>query len=144
MRTLAMIKILYALCANLLAGSGDAVDSSSAFKQSFLYESQGKILPAIEALSGPYRTSQEDYLLNLRLGWLFRIQGSYLNSKKHYLAAEKAKPMELDAQLGLFYLFLENNKIEDALTKGRQILSHHPKELNVAEQMRRLEVNHFK
>jgi hypothetical protein len=79
-----------------------------------------------------------DYFLNLRLGWLFRLHRSYLNSKKHYLAAERADPNALDPKLGLFYLFVENDMKEEALIIGRRILESHPKETEVANQLARL------
>src|SRR5690349_6658888 len=102
------IPILF-FCFSRFSYSDSAIVLSNALNQSYLHESQGNILLAIESLSDLYRSSPKDYFLNLRLGWLFRRYRSYLNAKEHYLAAEKADPNALDPQLGLFYLFVEND-----------------------------------
>lgn len=72
-----------------------------AFNESIKLESDGKIDKAIEPLLKIYNTAKENYLINLRLGWLYYQKKDYSRSKDYYSEAIRLNPKSIDAKLGL-------------------------------------------
>lgn len=72
-----------------------------AFNESIKLESDGKIDKAIEPLLKIYNTAKENYLINLRLGWLYYQKKDYPRSKDYYSEAIRLNPKSIDAKLGL-------------------------------------------
>ena len=72
-----------------------------AFNESIKLESDGKIDKAIEPLLKIYNTAKENYLITLRLGWLYYQKKDYPRSKDYYSEAIRLNPKSIDAKLGL-------------------------------------------
>lgn len=88
----------------------------TSFNQSIKFENEGNYLKAIESLTNIYESNKNDYLINLRLGWLYYNYGNFNESKKYYKKAiELGGSNNIEALIGLTYplSFLEEwNEIE--------------------------------
>lgn len=88
----------------------------TSFNQSIKFENGGNYLKAIESLTKIYDNNRNDYLINLRLGWLYYMSGNFNESKNYYKKAiELGGSNNIEARLGLTYplSYLEEwNEIE--------------------------------
>lgn len=73
----------------------------NAFNESIKYEANGNIAKAIESLKTIYASNKSNYLINLRLGWLYYNKKDYANSKEYYYEAIKINPKSIEAKLGI-------------------------------------------
>lgn len=87
-----------------------AGDLEDAIQASYQLEAEKKWMQSLEVLARKYKNYPDDYFLNLRLGWLFRILGNYENAKIHYSKALQINPKALDPQIGLYFLDVENRE----------------------------------
>lgn len=79
-------------------------DKLLAFKNSYEQESIGKYTQAISSLIKVYDKYTNDYLINLRLGWLNYLNKDYETSKRYYNKALKlSSDNSIEAYLGLTY-----------------------------------------
>ncbi len=69
-----------------------------AFADSYRYEQQTDYRAAVAALQEAYQP--DSYEINLRLGWLYYLQGDYPQSLKHYKVAMTLLPYSIEARLG--------------------------------------------
>ena len=76
-------------------------DLTKAFNSSITLEKEGKIKEAIAVLEPFVEANKTNYLLNLRLGYLYYSDTAWAKSVSHYDAALKAKPNSVEALLGL-------------------------------------------
>lgn len=83
-------------------------DLRSAFKDSYLYESQGDYASAIKVLSDVY--DRNNYEVNLRLGWLTYLNKQYDESIKYYEIADNLMPLSIEAKFGLVYPYAATEK----------------------------------
>jgi tetratricopeptide (TPR) repeat protein len=74
---------------------------ASAFKESYELEEKGDYSTAVNTLKKVYQ--QDDYPLNLRLGWLSYLNGSFIESTAYYNKAIQLKPYAIEPRLGLAY-----------------------------------------
>ena len=74
---------------------------SEAFSKSYQFEYNKDFTNAISALDEVYSTNS--YEINLRLGWLYYLNGDFSKSKNHYKNAIKSEPKSIEAKLGLAY-----------------------------------------
>ena len=74
---------------------------ADAFKESYTLEESGDYSNAINVLKKVY---QEDaYPVNLRLGWLSYLNGSFIESMAFYNKAIQLKPYAVEPRFGLTY-----------------------------------------
>lgn len=83
-------------------------DLRSAFKDSYVYESQSDYASAIKVLSDVY--NKNNYEINLRLGWLTYLNKQYDESIKYYEIANKLMPLSIEAKFGLVYPYAATEK----------------------------------
>ena len=69
-----------------------------AFGKSYLYESRGNFTDAVAILKSVYQ--EDNYEINLRLGWVTYLSGLFTESSAYYQKAIKLKPYSLEAKLG--------------------------------------------
>ncbi len=74
-------------------------DVIKAFQQSYTLEKTGKNKEALDALKKVYR--EDNYELNLRLGWLAYLSGMFTESIAYYNNAIQKMPMSIEARLGI-------------------------------------------
>ena len=85
----------------LFSAAQDFNAKASAFKESYGMEEKGDYSSAINLLKKVYQ--QDDYPLNLRLGWLSYLNGSFIESTAYYNKAIQLKPYAIEPRLGLAY-----------------------------------------
>ncbi|WP_298770929.1 tetratricopeptide repeat protein [uncultured Shewanella sp.] len=94
----------------------------TSFHKSYGYERVGDYKNAINSLIGLYKKTPKDYILNLRLGYLYYLQGSFSNAKFHYLAAKKISPNALSPQLGMMRISNVKENFDDAELLGYKVI----------------------
>jgi tetratricopeptide (TPR) repeat protein len=75
----------------------------SAFNSSVKYELKGDYKNALSELQKIYSDNKKNYLINLRLGWLYYSSKEYNKSFEFYSAASKLNPESVEAKIGLTY-----------------------------------------
>jgi tetratricopeptide (TPR) repeat protein len=80
------------------AFSQEFLTISEAFKRSYSYETEGKYTEAAGELLKIY--DENNYDLNIRLGWLTYNGGSYAESMNYYLKAIALKPYAIEPRFG--------------------------------------------
>ena len=72
-----------------------------AFAKSQEYEGRGNFADAIASLKTIYQ--EDSYEINLRLGWVTYLNGSFTESTAYYQKAIKLKPYALEPKFGYVY-----------------------------------------
>lgn len=103
-----------------------ASELGDAIQYSYQLEAEKKWAQSLEVLARKYKKYPNDYFLNLRLAWLFRILGNYENAKLHYMNAFQIYPRALDPKIGLYFLNVENQKFFEAKKEGEELLNKYP------------------
>ena len=98
-------------------------DIAGSYKRSFDYEGVQDYQNAIRALSPVYEAYPNGYTVNLRMGWLFYLNGNHANAAAHYEVATRAAPMALEPKLGRLLPLLAQGRWSDAETLAYQIVS---------------------
>ena len=70
----------------------------AAFAKSQEYEGKGNFAEAITTMKTVYQ--EDSYEVNLRLGWVTYLNGSFTESTAYYQKAIKLKPYSIEAKLG--------------------------------------------
>jgi tetratricopeptide (TPR) repeat protein len=83
-------------------------------------ENYGK---AIDAMLPVLRAYPEAYTPNLRLGWLYYLDGRYRNSFTHYEQAIKAYSASLEARNGLMLPLMAQQKYAEVEQQAYQVLN---------------------
>ena len=73
-------------------------DLLNAFKLSYKYEAAGQYKDAIDAIKAVY--SNNNYEVNLRLGWLNYLNAQHNDAMQYYQTAIKIMPYSIEARLG--------------------------------------------
>ena len=71
------------------------------FNESIRHEKNGSLDKAIESLKSIYSSNKNNYLLNIRLGWLYYQKKEYSKSMEYYSEAIKINPKSIETKLGL-------------------------------------------
>ncbi len=71
------------------------------FNESVKHETSGNLDKAIESIKSIYSSNKDNYLINLRLGWLYYQKKDYSKSKEYYSEAIEINPKSIEAKLGL-------------------------------------------
>jgi tetratricopeptide (TPR) repeat protein len=94
-------KIVAFTCFSLIITAAVAQNTSSiqaAFTKSYVSEQAGNYSAAINDLNNVY--SDKDYIMNIRLGWLYYLSKKYNESIKYYEIAIALKPYAVEARFG--------------------------------------------
>ena len=111
-----------------VADTGPDAQVRQAVEQSIQLEKGRDYPKAIEALlaQSANHPPEYDYLVNLRLGWLYYLNGKYADADANYQAAIKARPDSVEAKLGRLLPLLAAGKSPEAAALAREILKDHP------------------
>ena len=105
MKKFSMISLLFAAVILFTVSSITAPQDSSkkikSFNASIKYEEQNKLAEALNEMKSIHKENSGDYLINLRLGWLYYLTGDFGSSKKHYQSAVNINKNSIEAKLGL-------------------------------------------
>ncbi len=97
---------------------------SDAFKVSYAKETANDYTGAIDALSKVYE--EDSYEINLRMGWLYYLNGLHVESIKYYTQAIKLKPFSIQPKFGICYPLNASNNVIELINYYTQILEITP------------------
>jgi Flp pilus assembly protein TadD len=119
----AALAVVLALSTPTAATALTAQEKETAYYASYTGERVQKYGYAITMLAPILAATPNDYMVNLRLGWLNYLQGSFDESVVRYRKAVQAAPASIEAKLGLMMPLMAQNKDEEAIDLGREILT---------------------
>jgi tetratricopeptide (TPR) repeat protein len=99
------------------------LDIQDAYYRSYGYERTQDYMNAIRALSGVFETYPEGYTVNLRMAWLYYLNGNYANAMVHYDTALRVAPYALEPKLGSLLPLLAQERWADVESQAYQIVS---------------------
>lgn len=82
----------------MAAQAQDMTVLSQAFDSSYIYENSGNYARAVAVMKDIH--DPDSYEINLRLGWITYVAGSYLESMNYYQQAVNLKPYAFEPRLG--------------------------------------------
>jgi len=107
--------------------SGELDSRINAFNNSITQAERGNYTEAIKELNNIYLNHSNDYLVNLRLGYLYYITKKYDESIKFYSkAVELRNHQSVEAYLGLVLPLAAKEKWNDVAKSYEKILAHDP------------------
>ena len=106
--------------------SGKKETKVTAFNASLTYESKKEYAKAIEELTNIYEAEQGDYLVNLRLGWLYYCTADYQQSKTYYLKAVTINKKSVEALLGSAFPLAALSQWDSLKTTYKTVLELDP------------------
>lgn len=99
-------------------------DASKAFLDSYFHEANEEYSEAIKDMESEY--TEGSYSINLRLGWLYYLDGDYYKSITYYKKAIQNEPRSIEARLGYVYPVSALENWEDVLNMYKEILDIDP------------------
>ncbi len=102
---------------------GQALDIAGAYQRSFENERAENYENAIRALAPVHEAYPNGYTVNLRMGWLFYLNGNYSNAVAHYEVAVGAAPFALEPKLGQLLPLLAQGRWAEAEAMAYQVVS---------------------
>jgi tetratricopeptide (TPR) repeat protein len=97
------------------------------FNQSIAYESEMNYKKALETMVSSYEDNKNDYLFNLRLGWLYYLNEKYDSSIKYYTNSKKIKQSAIEPMLGLTLPLAAQDKWDEVKKQYEAVLGADPK-----------------
>ncbi|MGD8320298.1 MAG: hypothetical protein PVJ02_07585 [Gemmatimonadota bacterium] len=98
-------------------------DIAAAYRSSFEHERAQDYQNSIRALAPVYEAYPAGYTVNLRMGWLFYLNGNYANSVAHYEVATTSAPLALEPKLGHLLPLLAQGRWTEAEALAYQVVS---------------------
>ena len=115
-----MLLVLATLCTQ-----AQTTTEADAFSNSYAHESNKEYAAAIADINAVY--SEGSYAQNLRLGWLYYMQGEYLKSQNHYKKAKTLSPTSVEARIGYVYPTAAMENWDDVIKTYLSILEIDPR-----------------
>ena len=103
--------------------AGQELDIKDAYYRSYDYERTEDYMNGIRALAGVFEAYPEGYTVNLRMGWLFYLNGNYANSLEHYGTAQRVAPYALEAKVGSLLPLLAQERFAEVESLAYQVVS---------------------
>lgn len=119
---ISILAFLYLFSFTLSAQDKDQI--IQAFADSYEAEAEQAYEQAISFLLPFYQ--DKVYELNLRLGWLYYLNGNYPTSKKYYAKAKQLLPYAIEAKLGYALPLSALGNWEEAISTYQEILKIDP------------------
>lgn len=98
-------------------------DIAGSYHRSFEYERTEAYQDAIRALAPVYEAYPNGYTVNLRMGWLFYLNGNYANAVAHYEVARSAAPFAIEPKLGQLLPLLAQGRWSEAEAVAYEVVS---------------------
>lgn len=102
----------------------DAERQIKAFRESYAFESTGELQKSVEVLRAVY--DEKSYEINLRLGWLSYLLGSFTESASYYNRAISIMPYAIEPRFGVAYPLAAMGNWDQVIGHYRHILSIEP------------------
>ena len=126
MKNLLLLFFLAVGAATTHAAALTEIEIRDAYHKSYRYERSQSYADAIKALSPVVTAFPQGYTVNLRLGWLNYLIGSYATARTHYEAAIKTAPDSLEAKLGHTLPLMAQERYDEAEIAAKQVLRIDP------------------
>lgn len=123
MRSVLSLISLTLLSAGLF-GQTNYTALQDAFSKSQAYESKGNFADAISSMKSVYQ--EDSYEINLRLGWVCYLNGSFTESAAYYQKAISLKPYAIEPKLGYVYPNSALGKWDVVIAQYNDILAIDP------------------
>ncbi len=104
--------------------SQDIVSLQEIFRASYAAEADSNFDKSINALKVQY--DESSYLMNVRLGWLYYLNGEYYESINYYRKAISVMPYAVEAKLGIALPMSMLGNWEDIIGIYEEILTIDP------------------
>jgi len=98
--------------------------TAAAFRKSYFHETAGEYAKAVESLKQVY--DENNYYVNLRLGWLNYMGGAFTESAAFYQKAIRLMPLSIEARLGLVLPLSALGNWEQVIAQYSEILKYDP------------------
>ncbi len=95
-----------------------------AFSRSQEYEGRGNFTDAISSMKSIYQ--EDSYEINLRLGWVTYLNGSFTESAAYYQKAVKLKPYAIEPKFGYVYPASALGNWDQVISQYNDILTIDP------------------
>lgn len=119
--------LLVIFATNVLYGSPpNQEEKLKAFQSSITEESIGNYDKAIELIKPIYDQEPNDYLANIRLGWLYYLSKKNDLATKHYKEAVRISGNSIESLLGLTYPYSAIDNWEEIKNIYKQIIDIDP------------------
>lgn len=115
---ISVIVIFFA--ANIM--SQDPKTKIDSFNLSVNFENEKNYKKALDVLTTHYKENKNDYLFNLRIGWLYYLNEGYDNSIKYYEIAKNINPSSVEPLLGLTLPFAVKEKWNEVKKQYEAVL----------------------
>jgi len=119
-----MMATIMAAVLTVSAQRQDPAILSKVFDSSYVYENSENYAQALSVLKKHY--DAESYEINLRLGWLSYLAGSYSESVNYYQQAVNLKPYAIEPRLGYVLPASAMNNWNQVMDQYNKILSVDP------------------
>lgn len=123
--SLSLVVILFVVF-SVLAFEQKIDPKITAFNKSLSHEANKDYEKAIKELLNIYDENKNNYLINLRLGWLYYNWGLNNESKMYYENATKISPNSIEAKIGLTLPLSKLEKWDEVKKIYEQILTLDP------------------
>ena len=124
LRTLFRIAILLSILIPYSLYSQDAEKQIETFRESYALENTGELQKSIEVLRTIY--DEKSYEINLRLGWLTYLSGSFIESTSYYNRAISLMPYAIEPRLGAVYPLSAMGNWDQVIDHYKKILATDP------------------
>jgi len=115
-----VVVIISVFAVNILSQNNDT--KVEAFNKSLNFENEKNYKKALEILTSSYEENKNDYLFNMRLGWLYYLNKNYANSIKYYSAAKNLRQSSVEPLLGLTLPYAAEEKWSEVEAQYENIL----------------------
>ena len=118
---------LFLILASLIsmsAMSQSFVEKKDAFQKSYIQEATGEYVAAAVSLKNVY--AEDSYEINLRLGWLSYLAGSFSESKAYYNKAMNLMPYAVEPRFGYIYPAAAMGNWNEVISQYEKILEITP------------------
>lgn len=95
---------------------------AEAFRQSMELELAQNFSQAIEVLTPTQQRFPKNYYVNLRLGWLYYLNGDMANSQRCYQSATRIEPRSVEAKTGLLLPLLAQQRYSEAESMAKMAI----------------------
>jgi len=122
----AAVLLFLSLSTSYYAADKESDKRLKSFINSISEETIGNYDEAINILSDIYDQYKNDYLINIRLGWLNYLAKDYTNSIKYYKEAVRVSDRSIESLLGITYPYSAKEKWDEIKNVYKEILDIDP------------------
>lgn len=121
-----LLSVIGLLCQSPGLLAGTPVETAKLFESSFVHEASGETAQALNDALNILRLDPNYYVANLRVGWLYYLEGRYDDAIDFYEKASRDRPLAIEPMLGQMLPLMAAEQWTEASELGEQILLRAP------------------